>query len=245
MMIAVLLRRGLLTGLLAGLGTGLFFFVVGEPTITQALRYEAVPAGEQSVEVFSRTTQRLGLLVATGLYGTALGGVFAPLYAAIVLRLRTGSAWDRSLWLAGIAFVSVWLVPFVKYPSNPPAVGDPATIGLRTRLYMAMIVISVAASTAAWVASRRLAARGLDRARRQLVVAVGYVVVVGTAFALLPANPDAIVVPAKVIWNARVTSVGGQALFWALLGVGFGLLSLRAERQASGELAGRTVQASA
>jgi hypothetical protein len=235
----VVLRRGLLAGLAAGLGAGVFLFVVGEPSITQALRYEVVPPGEASVEVLSRTTQRLGLLAATGLYGVALGGVFALVAALLGPRLRAVSAWERSLRLAAAAFVALWLVPFLKYPSNPPAVGDPATIGLRSRLYLTMVAVSVAAMAAAWLASRWLTARGVDPAVRQLLVAGGYLLVVAVAFWLLPANPDPILVPAKVVWNARLASVAGQALLWALLGAGYGLLELRSERQATQGLVGQ------
>lgn len=237
---AVMLRRGLLVGLLAGVVAGTFLFVVGEPSITQALRYEVVPPGETSVEVFSRSTQRLGLLAATCLYGVGLGGIFGLLYALVGMRLRAGSAWQRSLRLAAACFAAVWLVPFLKYPSNPPAVGDPATVGLRTRLYLTMTAVSVVAMAGAWLASRRLAERGVDTAARQVLVAAGYVAVVGAVYWLLPANPDPIAVPAEVIWSTRLTSAAGQALLWAGVGTGFGWLSQQAEHGVAsrGELVG-------
>jgi hypothetical protein len=59
------------------------------------------------------------------------------------VRLRAGSPWERSLRLAASCFAAGWLVPFLEYPSNPPAVGDPATVGLRTRLYLTMVAVSV------------------------------------------------------------------------------------------------------
>jgi cytochrome b561 len=36
-------------------------------------------------------------------------------------------------------------VPNLKYPANPPSVGIPATIGIRTALYFSMIAIPIAA----------------------------------------------------------------------------------------------------
>lgn len=226
----VFLRRGLLAGLVAGFVAGMFFFIVGEPHISQALRYEVVPPGSQSVEVFSRTVQRGGLLAATTLYGAALGGVFGFLFAFLAPRMRVGSNWDRSLRLAAAGFISVWFVPFLKYPTNPPAVGDPNTINERTVLYLAMVAISIAAAVGAWSTLRRLAHRGVQRHRRQIAVGAGYLAVIGAAYALLPGNPDPIAIPAKLLWSVRTVSAVGQALLWTLLGAVYGVLTLRSER---------------
>jgi len=237
--VASLLRRGLVAGLLAGLVAGVFYLIAGEPVIQQALRYEsAAPAGH-AVEVFSRGTQRLGLVAAVMLYGTAMGGVFGFLYALLEPRLAAGSSWDRSLRLATAAFASAWLVPFLKYPSNPPGVGDPATGPERTRLYLAMVAISLAAWVGAWLLSRRLADRGVPRAARQLVVGAAYLVVILGAYALLPDVRLETNVPAAVLWDARKASAAGQALLWLSLGVSFGWLSLWAESSRRAAVAGR------
>jgi len=42
--------------------------------------------------------------------------------------------------LALAAFITIALVPMLKYPANPPAVGNPDTIGPRTGLYLSMLV---------------------------------------------------------------------------------------------------------
>jgi len=227
--VASLLRRGLVAGLLAGLVAGLFYLIAGEPVIQRALSYESAPAGGHAVEVFSRGTQRVGLLAGVVLYGTAMGGVFGFLYALLEPRLAAGSAWDRSLRLAAAAFVSAWLVPFLKYPSNPPGVGDPATGPERTRLYLAMVAVSLGAWVGAWLLNRRLAAGGMPRAPRQLAVSAAYVVVILSAYALLPEVRLETSVPAAVLWDARKASAGGQALLWLALGASFGWLSLRTE----------------
>jgi hypothetical protein len=226
------LRRGLIAGLVAGLVAGAFHFMVAEPLIEKALRYEVVPTGGESVEVFSRTVQRLGLLGATALYGAAIGGLFGFAYFFLAYRLRVGSTWERCLRLAAAAFAAVWLVPFLKYPTNPPAVGDPSTINLRTSLYLAMLAVSVAAAIGAWIASNRLLDRGLERHRRHLIIAGGYLGLISVAYILFPANPDPVSIPALLLWNVRLVSAAGQALLWGLVGVGFALLSLRAERGA-------------
>lgn len=239
---ASLLRRGLIAGLLAGLVAGLFYLVVGEPVVREALGYERAASGGHAVEVFSRGTQQVGLLAGVLLYGTAMGGVFGFLYALLEPRLATGSAWDRSLRLAAAAFASAWLVPFLKYPSNPPGVGDPATGPERTRLYLAMVAISLAASVGAWLLSRQLAARGVPRAPRQLAVGAAYLLVILSAYALLPEVRQESAVPAAVLWDARKVSAGGQALLWLSLGVSYGWLSLWADGSGSRVLRSRRAE---
>ena len=226
---ASLLRRGLVAGLLAGMVAGLFYLIAGEPVVQQALRYESAAAGGHAVEVFSRGTQRVGLVAGVALYGTAMGGVFGFLYTVLEPRLAGATAWERSLRLAAAAFASAWLVPFLKYPSNPPGVGDPATGPYRTRLYLAMVAVSLAACVGAWLLSRALAGRGVPRAPHQLVVGAAYLVVILSAYALLPEVRLETNVPTAVLWDARKASAAGQALLWLSLGVTFGWLSLWAE----------------
>jgi predicted cobalt transporter CbtA len=224
------IRRGLVAGLVAGVAAGLWFFVLGEPQIERALTFEAVPPDPSSVEVFSRTVQRAGLSGATALYGMALGGVFGFLYPILAPRFRSGSSSQRSLRLALAGYAAIWFVPFLKYPTNPPGVGDPNTINQRTWLYVAMLGVSIAAAVGAWMALRALAERGVGRHRRQLAVGVAYLAVIGAAYGLLPPNTDPILIPANILWSTRVVSAAGQALLWTLLGAVFGLLTLRADR---------------
>ncbi len=226
---ATYLRRGLVAGLIAGLVAGVFGLILGEPLIEKALRYEVVPPGAASAEVFSRSVQRVGLVVATVIQGAGLGAIFGFVYAFVGPRLRSGSAWERPMRLASATFFALWLIPFVKYPMNPPAVGDPGTIGYRTQMFLAMIAVSVVAAIGAWVALRHLAGREVPAHRRHFLVGAGYVAVIGAAYALLPGNPDPIQIPAKLLWNVRLISVATQAVLWTALGAAFAIASRRAE----------------
>jgi Probable cobalt transporter subunit (CbtA) len=227
--VASFLRRGLLAGLIAGLAAGVFYLIVGEPVVQQAIGFQSATPGPHAAEVFSRGTQRIGLLAGTGLYGAAMGGVFGFLYALLEPRLKATSPWQRSLGLAAVAFASAWLVPFLKYPSNPPGVGEESTVGQRTRLYLAMVALSIATSVGAWLLARYLERRGVPPAPRQLMVGAGYLAVILGLYALLPPFTDEISLPGGVLWNARRASAGGQALLWLVLGAGFGWLSVWAE----------------
>ena len=61
--------------------------------------------------------------------------------------------------IAGAALLTVYIVPFLKYPANPPAVGNPDTIGERTALFFLMVALSVLLAVAAVIIGRRLAPR--------------------------------------------------------------------------------------
>jgi hypothetical protein len=231
---ALVLRRGLLAGLVAGLVSGVYLLLVGEPVIDQAIRLEAGAAGgAPAVEIVSRGTQRLGLVGAAVLYGLAVGGVFAIVHQLLESRTAAGTAWDKAVRLAAAGFGTLFLVPFFEYPANPPGVGDPATAGTRTRLYLAAIALSAVISLLAWLAARRLAELGVERWRRQLAVGAGYLVAVSLAYTVLPEVSQQVNVPAEVLWEARLASASGQALLWACIGAAFGALGMRAERKAA------------
>ncbi|TYB46236.1 CbtA family protein [Actinomadura chibensis] len=241
-MIRTLLVRGVLLGLLAGLVAGVFAFAAGEPRIDDAIALEQAAATEHShehgatahehdegVEV-SRGAQKAGLLLATGLYGLAVGGVFALVYAG--LRGRVGPRSDGGLALAaaGTAFAAVILVPFVKYPANPPAVGDPDTITSRTLLYLAMIGVGLLAAVIAVTTGRRV---GGGPWRRWIAAVAAFLAPVAVAAALLPGVnevPDGF--PATLLWQFRLVSLGTQLVFWTVFGVAFGWACDRAARPA-------------
>jgi uncharacterized membrane protein len=195
-----------------------------------AIRLEEA-AGDQGGEIFSRSTQKIGLFFATGLFGVTVGGVFGLAYAYFRDRLASKSEWNRSLSLAGAIFAGAFLIPFVKYPANPPTVGDPTTIGERTASYLAMVTLSLLIVLAAWYAARALRVQGTYAPVRQLTVGLGVIVAVGVLFLALPAAPDPGDFPSGLLWNFRLSSLGTQLVFWTGLGVIFGLLCERANRR--------------
>jgi hypothetical protein len=241
-MIFTYLRRGLVAGLLAGLLAGLFAFFFGETSLEGAIQLEEAAAVEEGVgvheeeEVFSRSIQRVGLFFATGLFGVMVGGLFGLAYASFRGFLASSSEWSRSLSLAAAIFAGAILSPFLKYPANPPTVGDPNTIGSRTAAYFAMVALSLLVVLGAWYASRTLRARGVSAPSYQLAVGLGVTVAVGILFLVLPAAPDPGKFPARLLWDFRLSSLGTQFTLWTGLGVIFGLLCERAKRRELREL---------
>lgn len=133
-----------------------------------------------------------------------------------------------SALLAAAGFIAIYVVPNSKYPSNPPSVGEPDTIGQRTALYFIMLAFSVIAMIAAAVLRRRLADR-LGGWNAALIAAGGYLIAVIVVGRILPGInevPDAF--PAVVLWQFRVASFGMQLIMWATIGLVFGALAERA-----------------
>jgi predicted cobalt transporter CbtA len=229
--VSAYLRRGMAAGLLVGLLAGLFAFVVGEPVLDKAIALEEASEGAHHEEIFSRSTQKVGLFFATGLFGVTVGGVFGIAYAFFRDRLAAGSDLGRSISLSGAIFVGAFLIPFLKYPANPPSVGDPSTIRERTVAYFALVALSLLTMLVAWLSARALKSRGFDLPRRRLMVGVGMVLVVAVLFLALPAGPSAKGFPPGVLWAFRFSSLGTQVVFWAGLGLLFGWLCERARRK--------------
>lgn len=129
--------------------------------------------------------------------------------------------------LAGTGFTGVWLLPFLRYPANPPGVGDPGTIDTRVNAWLAAIGIGVIAVVLAWRIHGWLAERGRPAPLRQLAVTAIVLAARASLFAL-PDNPDAVSAPATLVWDFRVLSAASMGLLWGGLAVGFGLLGLGA-----------------
>jgi len=118
-------------------------------------------------------------------------------------------------------------MPDLKYPANPPTVGQAETIGPRTGLYLSMLVVSIGGMVSAILTGRSLYPRhGLWNAA--LAGAALYIAVVAVAQLLLPdvhEVPDAF--PAVVLWRFRIANLGIQAVLWTTMGLLFGYLTER------------------
>jgi predicted cobalt transporter CbtA len=184
---------------------------------------------EDEPELVSRSVQAgLGLFTGVVVYCTAFGGLFALVFAAANGRVGNCSPRAVAALLAAAGFVAIYLVPALKYPANPPSVGQPDTIDQRTALYFAMMLVSIAAMVGAVMLRNALARRhGVWSAA--LIAGAGYLVVVVAAQLLLPSiNEVPEQFPAVLLWNFRIASLGTQAVMWATLGLLFGWLTERA-----------------
>jgi hypothetical protein len=236
-----MVRDFLIRGMIAGAVAGLLAFgvakIFGEPQVDRAIAFEEQHAkaeaaakgqadqGEEEELVSRRVHRTTGLLTAVMVYGAAMGGLFALTFAFLYRRVGDFSPRVLALLLALAAFVAIYYMPSLKYPANPPAIGEPATIGYRTGLFFLMILISLGGLVFAVATGRRLAEKygGLNAT---LIGAGLFVAIIAIAQFLLPdineVPPD---FPAVVLWNFRMTSMGMQALIWTTLGLVFGVLA--------------------
>jgi predicted cobalt transporter CbtA len=165
-MVRDLLIRGMIAGVVAGLLCFAVAKIFGEPQVDRAIAFEEAHPKSQDkaaaahhdtagmtepspdggeVELVSRKVQStFGLLTAVVVYGSAMGGLFALAFAFLYGRWR-GQPRLLALLLALAAFAALYYVPSLKYPANPPAIGEPDTIAYRTGFYLLMMLISLAA----------------------------------------------------------------------------------------------------
>lgn len=265
-MVKALVLRGAGVGLLAGLLAFVFARIFAEPVIQAAIDYEngrddakaaltaaaGQPPEAPDPEIFSRAVQaNIGIGVGMVFFGLAIGLFFAVAYS--MAYGRTGNIRPRqlSLLVALGGFLTLFLVPFLKYPANPPAIGNPDTIGDRGGLWLLMVVASVVfAILAVWLGQKLQPRFGTWNAT--LLAGAGFIVVMGVLMAILPslgqlsANVEVsgslltetpqplknaagdIVYPgfdADLLYRFRLYSVGAQIILWGVLGLAFAPLA--------------------
>ncbi|OAK51972.1 CbtA family protein [Rhodococcoides kyotonense] len=237
-----LLVRGLLAGLIAGLLAGAVAFTIGEPHVDSAIAIEESAGGHSHAEetpgahshddddaLVSRDGQRVGLFLATGLAGLALGAIFATvLHYARRFTSLSGSA--LALAAAALGWVAIEAVPFLKYPANPPAVGDPDTISQRTWLWLASVTLGLLAVGVGIYVAKLVAAQS-SLAVKTAAPLAAFLLVVGLGYVLLPGIDEVgDDFPAALLWEFRVSSLATQATLWLGLGLVFAFLTDRASR---------------
>jgi len=238
----------MLAGLLAGVVGFAFAWLVGESSVDSAIAFESyveytVHHEEPEEEMVSRPLQSsVGLGTGTLIYGVALGGIFALVFTAAYGRLWAFPARGTAALLGCLSFVAVYLAPFLKYPANPPSVGDPDTISLRTGMYLVMVLVSVVAMIFATVWQQRLVGR-FGGWNATLIAGGVYLAVIAICYVALPAINEVpqqelptvigavtdadVTFPPTVLWAFRVASLGLQVVVWSTISLVFGALAQR------------------
>ncbi|NMO50039.1 CbtA family protein [Actinoplanes sp. TBRC 11911] len=259
--------RGILAGAIGGLLAFVFARIFAEPQIQKAIDYEAgrdaaqhaldQAAGapmdhHEGAEVFSRAVQgNFGIGVALIFFGAAMGALFAVAYALYLGRAGRVRPRTLALLVAGGGFVGMYLVPFVKYPANPPAVGNGDTISQRSSFYLLMVAASLLFLVlAVWLGKRLRPRFGTGNATLiaggVFLAATAIVMLVLPSFGELAANkalhqatetPGPLTdasgniafpgFPADLLYNFRLYSIGAQLILWATIGLVFAPMAER------------------
>ena len=218
----------LVSGAFAGFVHGSANLVLVEPYLDEAIGIEnqnLFASGEEDdtlefwVEYEGyRTWQKGGQLLAGVILGTSIGSLFGIVFALSRNSLPGNNNIKKALVLAGIMWFTIYFIPFLKYPANPPTVGDSETVVLRAVLYLSFIAISGFGAVGFYKLSK------MFKGNKKLVALIGYAVFISVSFVAMPENPDDITAPMDLVNGFRIMSILAVSTYWIAIGLILGLL---------------------
>lgn len=214
----------LISGAIAGTILGAVNQVVVEPYINRAIKLELQNA-EQNGEIINpiefaayRFWQRGGEIAAGTIIGLSIGSLFGIVFAYGRDSVPGSNNIKKALIVAGIMWFALFLMPALKYPANPPAVGDPDTIMYRQGLYLAYLAISGFSTLGLALLYHKV---GTLQAKKAIILTV-YAAIMAGAYFTMPASPDEITAPMDLVIGFRIASALTVSMFWGLLGITLG-----------------------
>ena len=217
----------LVSGFTAGIIHGAVNLAIVEPYLDQAISIEnqnlfATGLAEDTPQFWAeyssyRDWQKSGQVLASGILGMSIGALFGIVFAYSRNALPKGHTVKKTFVLAAIMWLTIFLIPFLKYPANPPTVGDADTVVLRSMLYLTFIAIS------------GFSAVGFSRLYKKLenkkyLAFVGYAVFITAVFFIMPPSPDEVTAPMDLVNGFRTMSVMAVTTFWIAEAIILGLL---------------------
>ena len=216
----------LLSGVIAGVILAGVNYFVAEPFIDQAIGIEvdnSIASGEvvdfDELSTY-RVWQKEGTFAAGAFLGLTYGAILGIVYVISRKYLPSSDDRKKALILAAIMCLSLYIVPFIKYPANPPAVGDPETIGLRDSLYTSYQLASGLIALGVSILVYKL--RKISYIK--YVIPIIYLGLVAFIYAVFPANPDEITAPMDLVNAFRAVTFGTMVIFYLVLGAIFGIM---------------------
>mgnify|MGYP003682141843 FL=1 len=224
----------LVSGAIAGFVHGTINFALVEPYLDQAIGLEneslfASGEAEDTLEFWAeyesyRIWQKSGQVLAGVILGLAMGSLFGIVYALSRNSLPGKTDVTKSVILAGIMWLTIYIIPFLKYPANPPTVGDGETVMLRAILYVSFIALSGIGVVIFYKLSQKL------QNNKKYFGLFGYVIFITILFFVMPENPDEITAPMNLVNEFRLMSVLGVSSFWLSVGLILGLFWKKFEK---------------
>ena len=217
----------LLSGCFAGTIYGTLNLIIVEPYLDDAINIEnqnLFSSGEEIdgpqfwVEYYEyRSWQKGGQILAGAILGTSIGSLFGIVYALSKKSLPSRNNIGKTLILAGLMWFTLFVIPFLKYPANPPTVGDGETVVLRGILYLTLIAISGFLAIGFYQIFKRL------KAKNRILPIIGYGVLISLVFFLMPENPDEISTSMELVNGFRVVAFLTGTVFWFTLALFLGV----------------------
>lgn len=233
-----ILPLALVVGLLAGVLVGGYMNVFNVPVMEWAIELEGAaaaaeaPAGEEEEEAtgFLATletlgAQRIGLVMGLAVLGVVYGAIFTGLYHIVRRAFPGWNIWTWALIAGAVCFWSVSLFTQLKYPLNPPGIGEDASLLARQGFQFLFIVLALLAAVGVGLLIRYIHESRWEGSQRFLAyagTAVAYVVAVVIVFLVIPGNPDPIPewVPEGLVIMFRTFSILGHLLLWMIIALG-------------------------
>lgn len=166
-----------------------------------------------------RYWQKGGAFAGGAIYGAGLASLFGVIFVFARNKLPGKDNKRKALFLAAVMWFVLYFVVALKYPANPPAVGDPGTIYYREVLYVGYIMISGFAALGLAVTWNRIPINS-----KKIIIPLIYAMIMVTAYLVMPSNPDKIEISMDLIHTFRILSALTIGVFWAILGIVFGSL---------------------
>ena len=224
----------IVSGAIAGFVHGTINFALVEPYLDQAIGLEneslfASGDAEDNLEFWAeyesyRIWQKSGQVLAGVILGLAMGSLFGIVYALSRNSLPGKTDVTKSVILAGVMWLTIYIIPFLKYPANPPTVGDGETVMLRAILYVSFIALSGIGVVIFYKLSQKL------QNNKKYFGLFGYVIFITILFFVMPENPDEITAPMNLVNEFRLMSVFGVSSFWISVGLILGLFWKKFEK---------------
>lgn len=207
----------LVAGFLAGLFHGFLNIILVEPYLDNAIGIEnqrLFASGEAKDTpqfwqnfVDYRIWQKQGSIITGSMLGVATGALFGLTYAYSRQILPTQNEITKALVLAVIMWATIFFIPFLKYPANPPTVGDPSTIVLRTSLYVAFLAFSGLGALGFSIICKKMSSK-------RFLAIFGYAGFISVIFFVMPPYPDKITISMDLVNGFRIVSVITMTAYW-------------------------------
>ena len=231
-----ILPVALVMGILSGLLVGGYFNVVNVPVMEWAITLEGVAAeaelaasGREAEEeggiIITLKQQRIGLVAGWAIFGVLFAAIYAGLYHLVRRATPGWSIWAWATIAGLLGFWAMYLFPQIKYPLNPPGVGEEGTLLARQGFQFLLMLLSLLAVVAAALVIKVINdsnTQGLEKFLRYGGVAVAYAVVALVLSYVIPGNPDPTPewMPEALVILFRTFTHVAYLLFWMLLAVG-------------------------